>query len=63
MEYNLDDVFGRISEIVDVVYLTDSEADTYTALKDNSLFRNVFGLSGSYRDMISHCSLQWIQDL
>lgn len=52
MDFDLKTVFERISELVDVVYLTDIEEDTYTTLKDNSLFRGVFGLSGSYRDMM-----------
>lgn len=52
MNYTLRDVFEKISQMIDVVYLIDTSSDTYTALKDNELFHSTFGSSGSYNKMM-----------
>ena len=53
MDLDLKKVFERISEIVDVVYITNTESDTYVSLKDNERFREIFGTTGSYRKMMN----------
>ena len=51
MKYSLSEVFEKISEKIDIVYLVDTKEDTYTTLKDNELFHGVFGDSGKYSKM------------
>ena len=52
MSYSLNDIFIKIGQTIDVVYLIDLEADTYTTLKDNKLFHDCYGDGGSYKDMM-----------
>lgn len=52
MDYDLAGVFKVLSERVEIVYLVDSQEHTYKALKDDETFRNLFGSSGSYPEMM-----------
>lgn len=53
MEIDLEKTIKKITDNLDVIYLTDSSTDTYTAYKDNKLFNKIFGESGSYQNMMN----------
>lgn len=53
MEYTLEDVFNKVAERIDIVYLIDTSSDTYITIKDNKLFHGLFGSSGLYSKMMS----------
>ena len=61
MEYTLEDVFNKVAERIDIVYLIDTSSDTYITIKDNKLFHGLFGRSGLYSKMMSvFLKVQWI---
>ncbi len=53
MKYTMEDVGQKLTELTDVIYLTHSDSDTYEAMKDDEVFRGLFGSSGSYQTMMN----------
>lgn len=48
MQYTLNDIYLKMGESIDVVYLIDTEENTYVALKNTELFHSYYGDSGEY---------------
>lgn len=53
MKYSLHEIFSKIAERIDVIYLIDEAEDTYEMVKDNDFFHSIFGDNGSYSEMLS----------
>lgn len=52
MQYTLNDIYLKIGESIDVVYLIDTEENTYVTLKDTELFHSYYGDSGEYLELM-----------
>ena len=52
MQYTLNDIYVKMGEAIDVVYLIDTQENTYTALKNTELFRSYYGDSGDYLELM-----------
>ena len=52
MQYTLNDIYLKMGELIDVVYLIDTQENTYTALKNTELFRSYYGDSGDYLELM-----------
>ncbi len=50
--FTLQDIFNKAGESIDVVYLIDKEQDRFEARKNTPLFREAFGDTGKYSELM-----------
>ena len=50
-EYDLNSLLKIVEKEIDAAYIIDADADTYTAVKHNAMFYDMFDGSGSYLEM------------
>lgn len=50
--YSVESIIDHIFNNIDAAYVVDIKANTYSALKSNTMFYELFGTNGDYKDMV-----------
>lgn len=50
-KYDIYNIFAKIKEEIDAMYIIDAKNDTYISIKDNTMFMDIFDKKGSYLEL------------